>query len=205
MSPKHFTLYSLAFGPNSWKVAYLLNELDLEYETKYINAKEGEHRTPEYLSLNPNGRLPTLIDHKNNDYTIWESAAILLYLVDEYDIEKKFTVTKTEDKHHLNQWLFFQGSGQGATFAQGYIFNHMHREKLPSAQLRYQNETRRVLGVLESVLSKQEWLVGGKLTIADIAFVPYVQPRSQCHPHCDECEVTHLRSAAHFLAFCQME
>ena len=87
---KHFTLYSHAGGPNGWcvsnvclstvslmlirvhrKVAYLLNELGVDYETKYINSKELEQKSPEYLKLNPNGRMPTLVDHKNNDYTVW--------------------------------------------------------------------------------------------------------------------------------------
>jgi len=173
MSQKHFTLYSHAGGPNGWKVTYLLNELGLDYETKYLNAKEGEHKAPAYLKLNPNGRLPALVDHKNNDYTVWESAAILIYLVDKYDTEKKYNVTNDEDKYHLYQWLFFQMSGQGPYYGQGFWFGFHHPEKIPSAQIRYQNEAKRVLGVLESVLSTQEWLVGGKVTIADIAFVPW--------------------------------
>ncbi|THH21379.1 hypothetical protein EUX98_g8394 [Antrodiella citrinella] len=170
MSRKHFTLYSYATGPNGWKVTYLLNELGLDYETKFLNTKE-EYKSPEYLKLNPNGRLPTLVDHKNNDYTVWESAAILLYLVDKYDTKKKHTVTKDKDKYHIYQWLFFQMSGQGPYFGQGFWFTYLHSEKIPSAQLQYQNEARRILSVLESVLSKQEWLVAGKVTIADIAFV----------------------------------
>ncbi|KAH8081332.1 glutathione S-transferase C-terminal-like protein [Cristinia sonorae] len=169
---KHFTLYSCNTGPNGWKVAFLLNELGLEYETRYLNVWAGEQKSPEYLKVNPNGRVPALIDHKNNDYTLWESGAILLYLTDKYDAEGKYGV-KEEDRHKLYQWLFFQASGQGPYFGQGYWFNHVHHEKLPSAQKRYQDEVRRVLGVLEGVLTRDEWLVGEKISVADLAFVPW--------------------------------
>ena len=121
-----------------------------------------------------------------------ESGAILLYLVDTYDKEHKISVSSPRDKATLNQWLFFQASGQGFVsslyycvgiltaslvyrpyFGQAAWFRGHHSEHLPSAIERYEKEARRVLGVLESVLSKQEYLVGGKLTIADISFVPY--------------------------------
>ncbi|KAI0075345.1 glutathione S-transferase C-terminal-like protein [Panus rudis PR-1116 ss-1] len=171
---KQFTLYSHVGGPNGWKVAFLLEELGLTYETKFLNFQAGEHKSPEFTSkYNPNGRIPVLVDHHNNDYTIWESDAILLYLADKYDTEKKFSVTEEGDRYHLIQWLFFQASGQGPYFGQVFWFQHFHPEKLPSAIDRYKNEVRRVLGVLESVLSKQEWLVGGKYTIADMSFVTW--------------------------------
>ncbi|KAH8092606.1 glutathione S-transferase C-terminal-like protein [Cristinia sonorae] len=167
---KHFTLYSHANGPNPWKIVFLLKELDLDYESVFPDVQKGEHKGPEYLKLNPNGRLPTLIDHKNNDFTIWESGAILLYLVDKYDTEKKYTSTKEPEKYRILQWLFFQVSGQGPYYGQAAWFQVYHPEKVPSAVERYRNEIKRVLGVLESVLSKQEWLAAGKFTIADLAF-----------------------------------
>ncbi|KAI0081358.1 glutathione S-transferase C-terminal-like protein [Panus rudis PR-1116 ss-1] len=170
---KQFTLYSHKGGPNGWKVAFLLEELGLTYETKYLNFQAGEHKSPEFLKINPNGRIPALIDHKNNDYIVWESNAILLYLVDKYDTEKKFTVTEESDKYHLIQWLFFQASGQGPYYGQAFWFLNYHPEKVDSAVDRYKNEIRRVLGVLESVLSKQSWLVGNKYTIADLSFLTW--------------------------------
>ncbi|KAI0081360.1 glutathione S-transferase C-terminal-like protein [Panus rudis PR-1116 ss-1] len=170
---KQFTLYSHHGGPNGWKVAFLLEELALTYETKYLDFPAGEHKAAEYLKINPNGRIPALVDHKNDDYTIWESDAILLYLVDKYDTEKKFTVTEEGDKYHLIQWLFFQASGQGPYYGQATHFMKYHPERVQSAIDRYKDEVRRVLGVLETVLSKQEWLVGGKYTIADLSFVSW--------------------------------
>lgn len=170
---KQFTLYSHKGGPNGWKVVFLLEELGLTYETIYLDFQKEEQKHESHLKLNPNGRIPTLIDHKNSDFTIWESNAILEYLVYTYDKEGKLSVTKPEDKYIQLQWLFFQSSGQGPYFGQAAWFKLFHSEKIPSAIERYQNEIKRVFGVLDSVLSKQEWLVGGKYTIADMAFVPW--------------------------------
>ncbi|TCD59860.1 Glutathione S-transferase 2 [Steccherinum ochraceum] len=163
---KQFTLYALKAGPNAWKIVFLLNELGLSYETIYLDFMKGELKAPEYLKINPNGRVPALVDHKNGDLTVWESGAILLYLAEKYDTEKKYFATSEADRFAILQWLFFQVSGQGRVVR----FAHFHPEKLPSAIERYQNEIRRVLGVLESILSKQEWLAAGKLTIADLSF-----------------------------------
>lgn len=96
----------------------------------------------------------------------------MLYLVEHYDPEHKISVTDAAEKYQQLQWLFFQASGQGPYYGQAVWFVRYHSEQIPSAQERYRNEIKRVLSVLESVLSKQEWLVGGKPTIADISFVP---------------------------------
>ncbi|KAI0782721.1 glutathione S-transferase C-terminal-like protein [Abortiporus biennis] len=170
---KQFTLYSHDRGPNGWKVAFALEELGLTYETIYLNFQEGEHKKPEFTKFNPNSRIPALIDHKNNDFVIWESNAILLYLVDKYDTEKRITVPDGDEKFQLLQWLFFQASGQGPYFGQAAWFALFHPERIESATDRYKKEIIRVLGVLETVLSKQEWLVGGKLTIADLSFITW--------------------------------
>jgi len=170
---KQFTLFSHKGGPNGWKVAFVLEELGLSYETKYLDFQKGEHKDPSFTQYNPNGRIPALIDHHNDDFTIWESNAISLYIVDKYDTEKRLSVSDENEKYTLIQWLFFQASGQGPYFGQAAWFTNYHPEKIPSAIDRYKRETIRVLTVLESVLSKQEWLVGGKLTIADLSFVTW--------------------------------
>ncbi|KAI0323914.1 glutathione S-transferase C-terminal-like protein [Cubamyces sp. BRFM 1775] len=172
MAPQ-FTLYTHKGGPNGWKTAIVLEELGLEYESIYLDFQKGEQKAPEYTKYNPNGRIPALIDHHNNDFVVWESNAILTYLVDKYDPEGKISVKGFEEKIHQLQWLFFQSSGQGPYFGQVSWFQFFHSEKIPSAIERYQKEILRVFGVLESVLSKQEWLVGGKLTIADLSFIPW--------------------------------
>lgn len=94
-------------------MAFVLEELGLTYEPIFLDFSKGEHKAPSYTKYNSNGRIPALIDHHNGDYTIWESNAILLYLVDKYDTEKRLTVTDEKEKATLIQWLFFQASGQG--------------------------------------------------------------------------------------------
>lgn len=100
-----------------------------------------------------------------------ESDAIILYLVDKYDTEHKISVADGKDRYTQLQWLFFQASGQGPYFGQLAWFKFHHSEKIPSAVERYQNEVKRVLSVLNGVLSKQDWLVAGKLTVADLSFI----------------------------------
>ncbi|TCD68875.1 Glutathione S-transferase 2 [Steccherinum ochraceum] len=168
---KEFTLYTHIGAPNGWKVAFVLNILGRTYESIYLDGNT--FKSPEHVKYNPNGRIPTLIDHNNGDLVLWESGAILLYLIDTYDTEHTISVASPREKAVLTQWLFYQTTGQGPYFGQSTWFRHVHHEKIPSAIVRYQNEARRILGVLESVLSKQDYLVGGKVTIADIAFVPY--------------------------------
>jgi len=170
---KQFTLYSHLGGPNGWKVAFVLEELGLTYESIYLNFQLKEQKAPEFVKYNPNGRIPALIDHKNNDFVIWESGAILVYLAEKYDTGNKISVSDGEGKYEQLQWLMFQASGQGPYFGQSAWFQFYHPEKFPSAVDRYNNEIRRVLGVLDSVLSKQDYLVGGKVTIADLSFVPW--------------------------------
>ncbi|KZT69089.1 glutathione S-transferase [Daedalea quercina L-15889] len=176
---KQFTLFTHGSGPNGWKVAFVLAELGLEYESKYLDFGKQEQKSPEHTKYNPNGRIPTLIDHGNNDFVIWESNAIMTYLVEKYDSEHKISVSNFEEKIQQLQWLFFQASGQGPYFGQYFWFSRYHPDKIPSAVERYQKEVLRVTGVLESVLSKQEWLVGGKCTIADLSFIPWNQAAFQ--------------------------
>ncbi|KZT58757.1 glutathione S-transferase [Calocera cornea HHB12733] len=170
---KQFTLYTHLGGPNGWKVAFLLSELGFTYESIYLDFNKQEQKSPEFLKLNPNGRIPAIIDHLNNDFVLWESNAILLYLVERYDKEHKFSAVTDAEKAFQNQWLFFQASGQGPYFGQYFWFTFYHPEKVRSAVERYKKETERVLSVLNDVLSKQEWLVGNKVTIADISFISW--------------------------------
>ncbi|TBU37203.1 glutathione S-transferase C-terminal-like protein [Dichomitus squalens] len=170
---KHFTLYTNTIAPNGWKVVFVLEELGLTYESVYLNFDENEHKSPEFTKLNPNGRIPALVDHKNGDSVIWESDAIILYLADKYDTERRVSVSDEKERYSLIQWLFFQASGQGPYFGQAVWFLRSHPEQVPSAIERYRKEVLRVFSVLDSVLSKQEWLVGDKPTVADISFIPY--------------------------------
>src|SRR6266571_4177858 len=109
------------------------------------------------------------IEDPNTDLVLWETGAIIQYLVEQYDTRKTLTYETLKEKHHLNQWLMFQVSGQGPYFGQAGWFNVLHPEKLPSAIDRYNNELKRVLGVLDGCLEGKQWLVGDKITFADLA------------------------------------
>ncbi|KAI0702243.1 thioredoxin-like protein [Earliella scabrosa] len=174
---KQFTLFTHIGGPNGWKAAFILEELGLSYESVFLDFGKGEQKASSHTQYNPNGRIPTLIDHANGDFAVWESNAIMLYLVDKYDKEKKLALTgdKEEEKYQLLQWLFFQASGQGPYFGQAVWFMKYHSEQLPSAITRYQNEIQRVFSVLDTVLAKAPggYLVGGKCTVADLSFVTW--------------------------------
>jgi len=168
------TLFSHKAGPNGWKVAIVMEELGIKYETKYLDFQSGEHKAPEHTKHNPNGRIPTIIDHDNNDFTLWESNAIIKYLVDRYDKENKIHFPhSTKEDYETDQWMNFQVSGQGPYFGQAVWFGAFHPEKLPSAIDRYQKEAIRVLTVLDGVLANKKYLVGDKPTIADFAWVPW--------------------------------
>ncbi|KAH9919700.1 glutathione S-transferase [Fomitopsis serialis] len=168
---KQFTLFShLGGGPNGWKVAIVLDELGLEYEPKYLDFGKDEHRAQ---SIRSTTRMDGYQRSSIMRIMTSPSAAIIAYLVDKYDPEHKVSVGDPSEKWQQLQWLIFQASGQGPYFGQAYWFMKYHHEIIPSAIDRYRKETVRVLGVLEKVLSKQEWLVGGKCTVADLSFVPW--------------------------------
>ncbi|CAL8576696.1 Transcriptional regulator ure2 [Xanthoria parietina] len=157
-------------GPNPWKVIIVLEELGIPYEIKSIRFEDIK-KSP-FIDVNPNGRAPAIID-PNTNLTLWESGAIILYLIEQYDSQKRLTFESLREKNLLNQWLMFQMSGQGPYFGQCGWFNVLHPEKLPSAIERYSNEVKRVLGVLEQALRGKQWLVGDKCTYADLAFVTW--------------------------------
>ena len=167
-------------GPNPPKVAILLGELGIPHEIDPIQFSDV--KKPEYLAVNPNGRIPAIHD-PNTDITLWESGAILEYLVERYDTEHHFSFAPgTPESYHAKQWLYFQVSGQGPYYGQAVWFKRYHPEQVPSAVERYVKEINRVSGVLEGHLAQQKqkygggeadgpWLVGNKYSYADIAFV----------------------------------
>ena len=167
-------------GPNPPKVAMILSELEIPYEI--IAIPFSDVKNPEYLAINPNGRVPAIHD-PNTDLTLWESGAIVEYLIERYDTKQKLSFPAgSAESYHAKQWLFFQTSGQGPYYGQAAWFTKYHGEKIPSAIERYIKEVGRVSGVLEGHLAKQKekhpngdgpWLVGNKLSYADIAFVPW--------------------------------
>jgi glutathione S-transferase len=176
MALKNLVLWTLgghAGTPNPWKVLMILEELKLSYDTKSVDLANLKKET--YESINPNGRVPTLED-PNTGATIWESGAILEYLVETYD--KQHTISfaaGSKEYYESKQWLHYQMSGQGPYFGQAAWFTIYHPEKVPSAVERYVNEISRVTGVLDRSLKGKEYLVGGKYSYVDAAFVPWFE------------------------------
>lgn len=149
----------------------LFNELNLPYESKFLQFPDMKKQP--YESVNINGRVPAIED-PNTGITLWESGAILEYLVETYDKQNNISFQQgTPEYYATKQWLHFQMSGQGPYFGQATWFTRFHPEKLESARVRYVNEVRRVSDVLNRALQGKEYLVGGKYSFADAAFVPW--------------------------------
>jgi glutathione S-transferase len=136
-------------------------------------------KKPDFLAINPNGRMPAIYD-PNTDLTLWESGAIYLYIIERYDKHGKLSFEPgSNESYYATQWLFYQVSGQGPYYGQAAWFKKFHPENVPSAVERYVKEIARVTAVLEGHLKKQKekyregdgpWLVGGKISYADIVF-----------------------------------
>jgi len=152
---KGITLYSHPTGPNGWKVACVLSELNIPYETVYVDFSKGDHKDPTFLSICPNGRIPAIVDHDNGDFSLWESGAILLYLVQMYDKEFKIWSPDLKVQMQMSAWLMFQISGHSVMQGQAVYFSFFSADRSPSAISRYINESRRVYGVLEMRLAEQ--------------------------------------------------
>src|SRR5512138_3345144 len=154
-----------ASTPNGWKASIALEELGLPYEVHAIDLLAGEQKRPDYLKLNPNGRIPTIVDRDAGDFAVFESGAILVYLA-----EKTGRLMPTDPKGRslVIQWLMFQMGGIGPMMGQANVFFRYFPEKIQPAIDRYQNECRRLFEVLNNRLAGNEWLAGD-YSIADIA------------------------------------
>ena len=169
MSLKPVTLWGHDSGPNPWKVAIILEELHIPYTFKRIDFPDMKKEP--YESINPNGRVPAIED-PNTGTTLWESGAIIEYLVETYDKQHSISFAPgSKEYFETKQFLFFQVSGQGPYFGQAVWFLMYHPEKVPSAVDRYVNEIRRISSVLNRILKDKEFLVGGKYSYADAAFL----------------------------------
>jgi len=151
--------------PNGHKISIALEELALPYRVHPVNILSGEQRKPEYVALNPNGRIPTIVDTDNGDFAVFESGAILVYLAEKTG---RLMPADVKGRSLVMQWLMFQMSGVGPMMGQANVFFRYLPEKIPVAIERYQNECRRLFEVLDRRLDGNEWLAGD-YSIADIA------------------------------------
>jgi len=171
---KPYTLYT-AGTPNGWKASITLEELGLQYDVKPISLAKNEQKEAWYLAINPNGRIPALVDHTQGDLSVFESGAIMLYLAEQADTKGTLLPKDVRDRAHVVSWLMWQMGGLGPMQGQANHFNRYAPEKVPYGINRYTNETERLFGVLEKHLSEgREYLVGNKFSLADIACFSWV-------------------------------
>ena len=151
--------------PNGWKASITLEELEIPYEVHLVNLLEGDQKKPDYLKLNPNGRIPTIVDREADNFAVFESGAIMIYLAEKAG---KLLPTDPKGRSKVIQWLMFQMGGLGPMMGQANVFFRYFPEKIQPAIDRYQNESRRLFEVLDGALAGSQWLAGD-FSIADIA------------------------------------
>jgi len=164
-------LYTAA-TPNGYKISIALEEMGLDYCVHQLDLSALEQKLPEFLEINPNGRIPAIIDRDNDDFAVFESGAILLYLAEKTG---QFLPADAKKRSETIQWLMFQMGGVGPMMGQANVFYRYFPEKIPAAIERYQNEGRRLFEVMDGQLAKHAYLAGDEYTIADIATWPWAR------------------------------
>ncbi|MAE37620.1 MAG: glutathione S-transferase [Pelagibacteraceae bacterium] len=152
--------------PNGYKISVALEELEIPYNVHVVNLQSGDQKKPEFLELNPNGRIPVIVDTDNDNLSIMESGAQLIYLAEKVG---KLLPTEAKARSKVIQWLMFQMGGIGPMMGQANVFyRYWPGEKIQPAIDRYQNEGRRLFEVMETRLKDNEYLADD-FSIADIA------------------------------------
>ncbi len=154
-----------AATPNGWKASITLEELAIPYQVRRIDFEKREQKQAWYLKINPNGRIPAIIDHDNDDFAVFESGALMIYLAEKAG---KLLPRDVKGRSLVIQWLMFQMGGIGPMMGQANVFYRYAPERIPYAIERYQREVRRLFEVLETRLEDHEFLAGD-YSIADIA------------------------------------
>jgi GST-like protein len=178
-------LYTAA-TPNGHKVSITLEEMGLPYTLHPIDMAAGEQKQPWFTAINPNGRIPAIIDRGNGDFPVFESGAIMLYLAERTG---KLIPADEKGRSRVIQWLMFQMGGLGPMMGQANVFSRYFPEKIPAAIDRYVRESRRLLEVLDGHLAANEYLAGD-YSIADIANLTWA--RIHAWPGVDITGLDHL-------------
>jgi GST-like protein len=173
--PDRIQLYSLP-TPNGVKVSTMLEETGLPYEPHTVSFDRKDQLTPEFLSLNPNNKIPAIIDPQGpggKPLPLFESGAILIYLAEK---SGRFLPADAAGRYHCLQWLMFQMGGLGPMFGQVGFFHKFAGREFEDKRPRehYAKEARRLLGVLDRHLDGKSWMMGGEYTIADMAIFPWI-------------------------------
>jgi GST-like protein len=173
--PDRIQLYSLP-TPNGVKVSIMLEETGLSYEPHLVSFDTNDQKTPEFLSLNPNGKIPAILDPNGpggKPLPLFESGAILIYLA---DLSGLFLPQDAANRFATIQWLMFQMGGVGPMFGQVGFFHKFAGKEFPDKRplYRYVAESKRLLAVLDERLEGREWIMGENYSIADIATFPWI-------------------------------
>jgi glutathione S-transferase len=159
-----------ATTPNGRKVSIALEEMALAYKVNALNLKAMEQKAPDYLAINPNGRIPAIVDRAENDFAVFESGAILVYLAEK---TRSLLPIDVKGRSRVLQWLMWQMGGLGPMQGQANVFFRYWAEPIQPVIDRYQNETKRLFGVMNTRLAEAHWLAD-EYSIADIACYPWV-------------------------------
>ena len=151
--------------PNGYKASIALEELEIPYDLHVLDLGAGRQKEPWFLAINPNGRIPAIVDRGNGDFAVFESGAIMLYLAEKAG---RLIPADKKGRSRVVQWLMFQMGGLGPMMGQANVFTRYFPEQIPSVIERYRREGRRLLEVLDRRLADNEWLAGD-YSIADIA------------------------------------
>ncbi len=168
-------------SPNGLKIAIMLEECGLPYQVVPVDIGSGEQFRPEYLALNPNNKIPTIVDQETGT-SVFESGAILIYLAEK---SKQFLPKSAEERFEVLSWLFWQAGGLGPMAGQAHHFRAFATENVPYGIERYTNEVNRLYGVMDRRLRDTEYLAGD-YSIADIACWPWVRSHERQGQDLDE-------------------
>ncbi|MBN3745934.1 glutathione S-transferase [Burkholderia sp. Se-20373] len=171
MISTHPLTFYTANTPNGHKVAIYLEEAGLAYDRVHVNLSAGEQRSPAFLAINPNGKIPAIVDH-DAGLTVFESGAILSYLAAKAGVLHPDTLA---ERTAVQQWLHFQIGGIGPMLGQLWWFLHASKTVNAQALERYRNEARRLYGVVNGRLAESAYLASPRYSIADIAAFPWLR------------------------------
>ena len=157
--------------PNGRKVSIMLEEIGIPYNVFSINIAKDEQFQPHFLKISPNNRIPAIIDKDNNDYSLFESGAILMYLAEKSG--KLLDFSDKDEYYRTIEWLMWQMGGVGPMFGQVHHFVKYNKGKSEYSEQRYSKEAKRLYGVMDKILEQNQYIAGKSYSIADISIWPW--------------------------------
>ena len=157
--------------PNGRKVSIMLEEIGMAYNVFPINIAKDEQFQPHFLEVSPNNRIPAIVDKENNNYSLFESGAILMYLAEKSG--KLINKSNSDEYYRTIEWLMWQMGGVGPMFGQVHHFVKYNKGKSEYSEQRYSKEAKRLYGVMDKILEQNQYIAGKSYSIADISIWPW--------------------------------